>query len=53
MAHHHGGEPGRFEQALEPDDSVEVEMVGGFVEQQNVRLRDDGLGDGETLSPPA
>jgi hypothetical protein len=38
---------------LEPENAGEVQVVGGFVEQKDVRLGDEGLGDGQALAPAA
>ena len=37
------------EQAFQPFDGGEVEMVGGFVEQQQFRLGDQGASQGDPL----
>ena len=40
-----------LQQFFQPLDAGQVEMVGGFVEQQNVRLLHQRFGDGQSLSP--
>ena len=41
------------EQLLEPEDAVDVEVVGGLVEEEQLRLAREGAGDGEPLPPSA
>jgi hypothetical protein len=43
-----GGEP-----VLEPHDGVEIEMVGGLIEQQQIRTRPQGASHGQTHAPAA
>jgi hypothetical protein len=50
---HDAGEGGLVEQGFKPGDAGEVEVVGGLVEEKNVGVGDDGLGDGEALAPAA
>ena len=60
VADHHARRPARLQRLLEPADGRQVEMVGGLVEQQNVRLGDQRPGDrdpaplaaGEALPEP-
>ena len=39
--------------ALEPDDRVQVEVVGRLVEQQQARLAEEGAREGDAHAPPA
>ena len=39
VAHHHAGEGGGREQLFQPQDAFQIEMVGGFVQEQQVGLR--------------
>ncbi len=41
------------EQFLEPLDSGQVKVVGGLVEEQDVRFADQGLGNGQPFAPAA
>ena len=45
------GEVGLLKKLFEPLDSGEVEMVGGLIEEKNLRRGDQGFGDGEALAP--
>lgn len=51
MADDDGGEGFRFEQAFEPFDSREVEVIGRLVEQEQIGMLDERFGDGEALLP--
>ncbi len=51
MADSDGGEGGGGEELFEPFDAGEVEVVGGLVEEHDVRLDDHGLDDGEAFAP--
>ena len=51
MAYGDGGEGGGGKELFEPFNSGEVEVVGGLVEEHDVRLDDHGLDDGEALAP--
>ena len=42
-----------LEKPLEPDDGVQIEMVRGFVEQQQRRRGDEGLSEQDAPAPPA
>ena len=53
VADHDAGERRVQKQRFEPLDSGEIEMVGGLVEQQNVRLLNERLGNRETFAPAA
>jgi hypothetical protein len=41
------------EQLFQPFDRVEIQMIGRFVEQQDVRGRHEGLGERHTLAGAA
>ena len=43
MGDHHHAAAELFEQVFQPDDGVDIEVVGGLVEQQNIRLLHPGL----------
>ena len=53
VAHDDAGEGSLLKQILEPRDSGKVEVVGGLVEQENVRMLYQGFDDRETLLPAA
>src|ERR1700675_530561 len=53
VAHDYAGEGRALKQVFEPGDSEEVEMVGGFVEQENVRMLHQGFDNREPLLPAA
>src|SRR6516164_8464101 len=46
-------EPGGAEQAFQPFDAFDVEMVRGLVKEKGVGLGDESFDDGETLAPTA
>ena len=41
------------QQLLQPSDGIEVQVVGGFVQQQHIRPGDQGLGQGDPLAVTA
>ncbi len=53
MAHDHDGALVGLEEPLEPGDALQVEVVGGLVEQQHVGLREQDLGERHAHLPPA
>lgn len=53
MAHHGHREPGFRQQFLEPQDAREVEMISGLIEQQDIRVLNEGFAQGEPFSPSA
>src|SRR4029077_15850632 len=53
MADDHTGELRVSQNGFQPLDSFEVKMVGGLVEQENVRLLHQSGGDGQTFAPAA
>ena len=53
VAHGHEGLGLPAQQLLEPEDPVHVEMVGGLVEEQHLRLAGQRGGDGQPLAPAA
>ncbi len=53
MRDHDECEIRRIEQAFKPLDAFEVKMIGWFVEEQNIRLDDQGLSNRQSLAPTA
>ncbi len=53
MADYHAGERRILQDGFQPLDTGEIQVVGRFVEKQNVRLLDQRLGDGQSLAPAA
>ena len=48
-----GEQPAREQHLLEPEDAVEIEVVGGLVEEQDLGIGGQGGGDGQPFPPPA
>ena len=53
MADHHKRLRSVRQQRLEPENRIDVEVVGRFVEQQQIRIADEGAGDSEPRLPAA
>ena len=53
MADHQVGQGLALQQVLQPEDALHVQVVGGLVHEQDVRLPGQLAGDGETLAPAA
>ena len=53
VADDYAGERSVLQQRLEPFNSGEIEMVGGLVQQQNIRLLDQRFGNCQALFPSA
>ena len=51
VADHQGGECGTAEEILQPLDAGQIQVVGRFVEEQQIGRSDQGLGNGEALLP--
>src|SRR5262249_12041134 len=51
VAHEEGGPRPLREKLLEPEDALDVKMIGRLVHEQHVGLGGQGAGDGETLAP--
>ncbi len=47
------GEGSLGEQLFEPEDALEIEVVGGLVEEEQVGVEDELAGDGEAAAPTA
>ena len=41
----------RFEQGFEPENAVDIKVIGRFVHQQHIRFEHDGTGDREPFTP--
>jgi hypothetical protein len=37
---------------LQPDESIEIQMVGRLIQEQDLRLTEDDLSYGDTHAPP-
>ena len=53
VADHHAREGRGFEKALEPQDAVEIEVIGRLVEQQNIGMAEQRAGDRQAPLPSA
>ena len=53
VADHDAGERCGIEQRFQPLDPAQIQMIGWLVQQQNVGLLHQGLGDGQALAPAA
>jgi hypothetical protein len=51
--HDQGGALHPAQVALQPDDARQVQVVGRLVQQQDVRLQEQGLGKRDADAPPA
>ena len=51
MTDHHERRRLGLEQRLEPQDRVEIQVVGRLVEQQEIRVADERAGDGQPCPP--
>ena len=51
MADDYAGERRSLQEFLQPLDAGQIQMVGGFVEQHDIRVLHQSFGDGETLAP--
>ena len=40
-----------FHVVLQPDESIEIQMVGGLIQEQDLRLTEYDLCDGDTHAP--
>ena len=53
VADDYAGEGGGRKQVFQPGNSREIEMVGGFVEEEDVGMLDEGFDNRQTLLPAA
>ena len=53
MRRHQDGGRNAFEEALQPDDRLDVEVVGRLVEQQDIEIAEEDLGHGDAHLPAA
>ena len=53
VGHHEEGEAQVLHEPLQPEHAFQVQVVGGLVEQQQVRLAQDLGQDGQALAPAA
>ena len=53
MADHDAGERRGIEQAFQPFDPAQIQMIGWLVQQQHIGLLHQGLGNRQALAPAA
>ena len=53
MTDHEKGPCFGLEQRFEPEDTLDIQMVRGFVQEKDVRFKHERADDGQTLTPPA
>ena len=53
MADHHARERRVLQNGFEPLNPRKIQVVGGLVQEQNVRRLDQGLGNGKPFAPAA
>jgi len=51
MRHNDNSDVEHLDVLLEPDERIQIQMVSRLVEEEDLRLREDNLGNSDTHSP--